>query len=214
MGQGNMIKHQKFIDPLPYGPTIIRMGQHVDAMAQGMAMEECWWLSHQTVITAGRSAKKEDLLTHEHEVIETGRGGQYTIHNPGQRIIYPLIRTERFQDDVRAYLRALEQWIIDALNNLGVHGRTIEGRTGVWVGKNGSEEKIAALGIRVSRRIFLHGLSINVDNNLGDYEHIVPCGIDDRGVTSLKKLGIPADMNKLDQALMACLPDEFLRQIR
>lgn len=208
--RGKMIKHEKYDQPLPYAPTMKKMEKHVVEMAQGAAGEECWWLSHQQVITAGRSSKPEDLLNRRNmEVIETGRGGQYTIHNPGQRIIYPLIKTARFDDDVRAYLRALETWIIDALAHLDIEARTIDGRTGVWVGKDGFEEKIAALGIRVSRRIFLHGLAINVDNDLTDYKEIVPCGINDRGVTSIQKLGSLADMRALDDALMACLPKEF-----
>lgn len=206
----SMMKHKFFTTPQPFGPCLDAMRAHVAGCAKEQQDEEIWWLEHQPVITAGTSAKVEDLLDQgELPVFDAGRGGQYTVHNLGQRVIYPIVKTVRFKDDVRLYLRHLEEWILAALKDVGISGKVIPGRTGVWVGHHQSEKKIAALGIRVSKRIFHHGMAINICNDLSDFQRIVPCGIEDRGVTSLHEQGVMISMKAFDDILMRHLPTAF-----
>jgi lipoyl(octanoyl) transferase len=173
------------------------------AIAAGEARELVWLLEHPPLYTAGTSARAEDLIdASRFPVYETGRGGQFTYHGPGQRIVYLMLDLKRRRPDVRAYVRSLEAWLIDALADLGVTAERREGRVGLWVAHaDGREDKIAAIGVRLSRWVSTHGISLNVAPDLSHYAGIVPCGISEHGVTSLKALGIDASMADVDAAL-------------
>lgn len=195
-----------------YQDALAIMEERADRIAAGDAGELVWLIEHPALYTAGTSAKAEHLVDAARlPVHKTGRGGELTYHGPGQRVAYLMLDVRsRFGGDVRGFVKGLEAWVIDALGSLGVTGRTIEGRVGVWVDEAGGDEaKIAALGIRIRRGISLHGISLNVEPDLADYAGIVPCGISDRGVTSLQKLGINARMKDVDKALRAAFERRF-----
>jgi lipoyl(octanoyl) transferase len=165
-----------------------------------------WLLEHPPLYTAGTSARSADLTDPDRlPVFESGRGGQYTYHGPGQRVAYTMLDVQRrYGSDVRAFVADLERWIIGSLTLLGIEGEIRPGRVGVWVAGHpaaASESKIAAIGIRVRRGVSFHGLSLNVAPDLTHYEGIVPCGIADHGVTSLADLGRPATMKAVDMSL-------------
>src|SRR5690606_18010686 len=163
--------------------------------------------------TAGTSARPDDLVEPgRFPVFETGRGGQFTYHGPGQRVVYPILNLGRRGRDLRAYVCALEGWVIDTLADFGVKGERRSGRVGVWVVReDGREEKIAAIGVRVRRWVTLHGLALNVAPDLSHYGGIVPCGLPEFGVTSLAALGKNVTMQQVDEALLRHMP-EFLRR--
>ncbi len=190
-----------------YPATVARMRAQAEALAAGQAGEEVWLLEHPPLYTAGTSAKPDDLLNPLRlPVFASERGGQYTYHGPGQRVVYLMLDLKARGRDVRAFVAALEQWIIEALGDLGVPAFRVEDRVGVWVhrrvpGGGLEEAKIAAIGVRVSRWVTRHGVAINVCPDLSHYAGIVPCGIREHGVTSLAGLGSAAGMADLDAAL-------------
>ena len=202
-----------------YERAVAEMEARADAIAQGEARERVWLLEHPPLYTGGSSAKAEDLLDARFPVYKTGRGGQYTYHGPGQRVAYVMLDLKRRRPDLRAYVGALEGWLIDALAAFGVRGETREDRVGVWVarpdkppGADGSaEDKIAAIGVRVRRWATFHGVALNVAPNLSHFDGIVPCGIGqpEYGVTSLRDLGLPATMEDADAALLAAFQRRF-----
>ncbi|MCF3972778.1 lipoyl(octanoyl) transferase LipB [Paracoccus sp. EGI L200073] len=186
------------------------MEARVAAIRHGTAGELIWLVEHPPLYTAGTSAKDGDLLRARFPVHMTGRGGQYTYHGPGQRVVYVMLDLNRRGRDVRAFVGRLEAWVIDALAGFGVTGQIRPGRVGVWVTRpdkpplpDGSprEDKIAAIGVKLRGWISFHGLSINVEPELSHYDGIVPCGISGHGVTSLVDLGLPVGMADLDLAL-------------
>ncbi len=190
-----------------YERTLAAMRKTVAAIRAGEAPEQVWFLEHPPLYTAGTSARKEDLLDPgRFPVYRTGRGGQYTYHGPGQRVAYVMLDLNRRGRDVRLFIAGLEQWIIDTLAHLGVHGERREDRVGVWVrreaGDDACEEKIAAIGVRVSHWVSWHGVALNVAPDLSHFKGIVPCGIRDHGVTSLKALGLDVSMAAVDAALI------------
>lgn len=190
--------------PADYAETLDAMQAHVAAMAEGAAAEEVWLLEHPPLYTAGTSAKDSDLLEARFPVHATGRGGQYTYHGPGQRVAYAMLdlRKRYGTPDVRRYVCELERVLIETLAEFGVKGERREGRVGIWVvNPDGSEDKIAALGIRIRRWISFHGVALNVDPDLSHFDGIVPCGIKAHGVTSLAKLEVEATMDEIDAAL-------------
>jgi lipoyl(octanoyl) transferase len=188
-----------------YPDALSFMGARAAAIRAGAAPETLWFLEHPPLYTAGTSAKKHDLLRADFPVYEAGRGGQYTYHGPGQRVAYVMLdllkRKSGEGPDLKAYICALEDWIIRALGDLGVRGERRAGRIGIWVDRGGAEKKIAAVGVRVRRWVTLHGISINLNPDLSHFSGIVPCGISEHGVTSLADLGIKASMADLDTAL-------------
>lgn len=189
---------------LDYATAVADMEARATAIAAGQARERLWLVEHAPLYTAGTSAVASDLIIPRFPVHETGRGGQYTYHGPGQRIVYLNIDLGRRGRDVRRFVQALEGWIIAALGDLGVPAWTAAGRIGVWThDAAGREAKIGALGVRVRKWVTLHGLAINVAPDLSHYDGIIPCGISDFGVTSLAALGRGADMAALDAALAA-----------
>ncbi|MEQ1714151.1 MAG: lipoyl(octanoyl) transferase LipB [Hyphomicrobium sp.] len=190
--------------PVAYPDAVALMEARAAAIARGEAGELVWLLEHPPLYTAGPGARREDLLEPDRfEVHETRRGGQLTYHGPGQRVAYVLLDVGCRGRDVRAFVSALESWVIATLAGFGVEGETRAGRVGVWVSRPelGREDKIAAIGVRLTRWVSLHGISINVAPDLGHYAGIVPCGIAEHGVTSLADLGIPANMEAVDKAL-------------
>lgn len=180
------------------------MEERVAGLLAGTAGELVWLLEHPPLYSGGTSAKADDLLASPFPVYETGRGGQYTYHGPGQRVGYVMLNLkQRGEQDVRRYVQKLEAWIIATLAEFGIAGELREGRIGVWVVEpSGREAKIAALGIRVKQWVTFHGIALNVAPDLSHYSGIVPCGIREHGVTSLKALGVDADMAEVDAALM------------
>lgn len=196
----------------PYAETLAAMEARADAIARGEAPEAIWLLEHPPLYTAGTSARAEDLVQPDRfPVYPVGRGGQYTYHGPGQRVVYVMLNVAERGRDVRCFVRALENWVIAALGEFNVRGEIRPGRVGVWVPRpdkapapDGTmrEDKIAALGIKLRRWVSFHGISINVEPDLSHFTGIVPCGIRDHGVTSLVDLGLPVTMDDLDAALM------------
>ena len=190
-----------------YPEAVAAMKTRAAAIAAGEADELVWLLEHPPLYTAGVSAKPGDLLDPERlPVFQTGRGGQYTYHGPGQRVVYVMLDLGQRGRDVRAFVRGLERWIIAALASFNVQGEARPGRVGVWVerrqqGAEPRDDKIAAIGVRVSHWVSFHGISLNVDPDLGHYAGIVPCGIAEHGLTSLQDLGCTASMDEVDAAL-------------
>jgi lipoyl(octanoyl) transferase len=198
-------------DELVDYPRALRlMERRVEAMRAGRAAELAWLLEHPPLYTAGTSARSDDLLSHRFPVYEAGRGGHYTYHGPGQRVVYLMLDLKRRKPDVRAYVRALEEWIIRALERFNVRGERRTGRIGIWVERpGGGEAKIAAIGVRVRRWVTYHGIAINLDPDLEHFAGIVPCGIKDAGVTSLADLGCTATMADLNLALRSTFDEVF-----
>jgi lipoyl(octanoyl) transferase len=194
------------------------MAERVAAIVTGTAPELAWLLVHPPLYTAGTSAKPEDLVAPARlPVYRTGRGGQYTYHGPGQRVAYVMLDVKRRFGDVRAYVAALEGWVIDTLALLGVRGERRPGRIGVWVSRGaengaagaGPPEKVAAIGVRLSRWVSSHGIALNVAPDLAHFDGIVPCGIRDAGVTSLAALGRNSSLDEVDRALRASFERRF-----
>ena len=196
---------------IDYEPALNFMENRVAQIRDGEAHELVWLLAHPPLYTAGTSAKPTDLLDPGgFPVYETGRGGQYTYHGPGQRIAYVMLDLRSRRRDVRAFVRNLEQWIIVALKRFNVTGERRAGRIGIWIDRGrGKEAKIAAVGVRVRHWITYHGISLNVDPNLEHYRGIVPCGISEHGVTSLGDLGITATIADVDVALKDAFESVF-----
>lgn len=197
----------------PYAETLAAMEARVAAIHAGTAPEAIWLLEHPPLYTAGTSAKPADLVDPDRfPVFPVGRGGQYTYHGPGQRVVYAMLDVSRREKDVRCFVRHLENWVIAALGEFNVKGEIRPGRVGVWVTRpdkapnpDGSmrEDKIAAIGVKLRKWVSFHGISINVEPDLSHFSGIVPCGIRDHGVTSLVDLGLPVTMADLDAALRA-----------
>jgi lipoyl(octanoyl) transferase len=195
------------------------METRVAAIAAGVAPEQVWLLEHPPLYTAGTSARAVDLLAPDRfPVFRSGRGGEFTYHGPGQRVVYLMLDLNRRGPDLRRYVASLEAWIIATLAHFNVVGERRQDRIGVWVRRQEkparpdgrpTEDKIAAIGIRVRRWITFHGISLNVDPDLEHYSGIVPCGVSGYGVTSLADLGIPASLLELDAALKAEFPRVF-----
>ncbi|MEH6690903.1 MULTISPECIES: lipoyl(octanoyl) transferase LipB [Pseudorhizobium] len=196
---------------VPYEAAVAAMEAEVAAIADGRADELVWLLEHPPLYTAGTSADAGDLIEPDRfPVFATGRGGEYTYHGPGQRVAYVMLDLKRRRQDVRAYVAALEELIIQTLASMNVRGERREDRVGVWVRRpdkpalpdgTPAEDKIAALGIRLRRWVSFHGLSLNVDPDLTHFSGIVPCGISAYGVTSLVDLGLPVMMSDVDMRL-------------
>ena len=196
--------------PVPYPDALAFMEERVAAIRAGSARECIWLLEHAPLFTAGTSADPAELFNPEgFPVFEAGRGGRYTYHGPGQRVGYVMLDLEKRGKDIRCFVHALEGWMIDALAGLGVPAHRAPGRIGIWVGEGADEAKIGALGVRVKRWVTLHGFALNVAPDLSHYRGIVPCGINDHGITSLAALGITATMPEVDAALKAAFAEVF-----
>jgi lipoyl(octanoyl) transferase len=203
---------------VPYQAALDAMNARAAAIRDSGAPQLIWLLEHPPLYTAGTSARREDLLSPDlFPVHETGRGGQFTYHGPGQRIAYVMLDMRQHGGDVRGLVANIERWVIGALAAFNVTGERREGRVGIWVRRpqkgEGKEDKIAAIGLRVSRWVTTHGLSLNVEPDLAHYNGIVPCGITEHGVTSLADLGLPVSMMDADIALKTSFETIFGRVI-
>ena len=186
----------------PYEETVTAMAAHAAAIRNGGAGEEVWLLEHHSVLTGGTSSRPEDLMNPGGiPVHRTGRGGQWTWHGPGQRVAYVMLDLQRRQPDVRAYVHALEGWITDVLASFGIDGQRRDGHPGIWVDGDGRMDKVAAIGVRISRWVTWHGIAVNLNPSMDGFGAIIPCGVLDGGVTSLRRLGLDIDMATLDAAL-------------
>lgn len=195
----------------PYADALAEMEARAAAVREGEAAELVWLLEHPPLFTAGTSADPAELFNPMgFPVFDAGRGGRYTYHGPGQRVVYLVLDLERRGKDIRNFVHALEGWMIAALGDLGVEARREPGRIGIWTGEGAYEAKIGAIGVRVRRWVTMHGLSINVAPDLSHFGGIVPCGIAEYGVTSLAALGREPAMNRIDFALERNFPS-FLK---
>lgn len=198
---------------VPYREALDEMASRNAAIAAGEAEELVWLLEHPPVYTAGTSAAAGELLDPRFEVVEAGRGGRYTYHGPGQRVGYVLVDLRKRARDARGFVHAMEGWVIATLGTFGVESWRVPGRVGIWTRDiDGSEAKIGAIGVRIRKWVTMHGFSVNLDPDLSHFGGIVPCGIGDAGVTSLKRLGITLASDEWDRALLAGA-GQFLAQL-
>jgi lipoyl(octanoyl) transferase len=216
MFENLVIWHDSLALEVPYQTAISEMEAQVAAIHDGSAPERVWLLQHPPLYTAGTSANPADLLTPDRfPVIATGRGGQYTYHGPGQAVGYVMMDLTQRGSDVRRYVHDLEEWLIRSLSLLGVQGERREGRVGIWVRRDEPEpreDKIAAIGVRVRRWVSYHGVSLNVAPDLEHFSGIVPCGIEEHGVTSLANLGIDATLEDAGAAMREAFESVFGRK--
>ena len=214
-----MVQWEITEEKVEYEIALAKMDNHVEKMIQGQAGEKIWLLEHPPLYTAGTSADRQDLVEpNRFPVFETKRGGQYTYHGPGQRVVYVMLDLNKRGKDVKKFVKNLESWITLTLSEFNVTGQSRDGRVGIWVERpdkplknNGAleEDKIAAIGVRLRKWITLHGLSINLDPDLSHFQGIVPCGIREHGVTSLVDLGLLVSMHDLDNALKKSFSEVF-----
>ena len=206
--------------PSPYESAVQQMEAHARAVIAGTAQEAVFMTSHEAVYTAGTSAKHEELLAPSSmPVVQTGRGGQWTWHGPGQLVLWPVLDLNQRQRDVRAYIFALEGWMIDVLGCFGVTGERRDGLPGIWVrrgddGRPDRLDKIVAVGVRISKWVTMHGVALNHEPDLTQYDGIIPCGVDSTatdggGVTSLADLGLMISPEELEMAVKDCFPNWF-----
>jgi lipoyl(octanoyl) transferase len=188
--------------PVPYQEALRFMEERAAAIRAGTASECIWLLEHPPLFTAGTSADPAELMNPlGFPVFEAGRGGRYTYHGPGQRVVYVMLDLEKRSKDIRCFVHALEGWMIESLAELGITAHRADGRIGIWVGEGRHEKKIGALGVRVKRWVTLHGFALNVAPDLAHFGGIVPCGIAEYGVTSIAELGKQIPMAGVDAAL-------------
>ena len=210
------MKTEKFIN---YPDALEQMEQIVSGLISGNDLEHIWLLEHPELYTAGTSANLSDLIDPDlFPVYSSQRGGQYTYHGPGQRIAYIMLDLNKRGKDVRKYVHSLEEWIIQTLAEFDIKGERRKDRVGVWVVRDDKppsssgqflEDKIAAVGVRLRKWISFHGIAINVNPNLNHYKGIVPCGIQQHGVTSLADLGLKVTIEDLDKALIKTFDNVF-----
>lgn len=185
--------------PIDYDFAISEMQRRVTNIKSNTNKELVWLLEHESIFTAGTSARDEDLINSQVKTRHTGRGGQWTWHGPGQRVAYVMLNLKKRLPDIKAYVNALEEWIILTLEDFNIVGVRLENKPGVWVAnKNKSYDKVAALGVRISSWVSWHGISININPNLEEFKNIIPCGINDGGVTSLYNLNKKITFEEFD----------------
>ena len=204
------VRHSSCID---YEDALMWMRHRVQEIDQGEASECLWLLEHPSIYTGGRGAKTSDLLqTHDIPVVHTDRGGQYTYHGPGQRIGYVMLNIRKRQSDIRHFVWGLEEWMILTLKACHIVGERRPGRIGIWIVNpiTHQEQKIASIGVRVSKGITSHGIALNVNPNLDHFRGIIPCGLQGYGVTSLEQLGCIKSMDEIDQILTYYFKNVFL----
>jgi len=195
-----------------YPDAVAQMESRVESIRDGSGREGVWLLEHPPLYTAGTSAKAQDLIEARFPVFPSGRGGQFTYHGPGQRVAYVMLDLRQRRPDVRRFVQNLEEWLILALSQFGIKGERRPDRIGIWVAHgDGTEDKIAAIGVRLRHWISFHGVALNVDPDLSHFGGIIACGVREArfGVTSLAALGIPASMRAVDQALKSAFEEIF-----
>jgi lipoyl(octanoyl) transferase len=193
-------------DPVLYAESLAAMEARAIAVGAGEARELVWLLEHPPVYTGGTSADPAELIDRRFPVFETGRGGRYTYHGPGQRVGYLVLDLNQRGRDVRCFVHSLEEWLIATLGDFGIEARAEPGRVGIWTGQDADEAKIGAIGVRVKKWVTLHGFALNLDPDLTHFGGIVPCGLPDFAVTSASAVGKPISPPEFDAALAARLP--------
>ena len=201
-------------DLVPYSVALAEMKAQVERIASQTGTEKAWLLEHPPLYTSGTSASPDDLLTPKRfEVFKAGRGGQFTYHGPGQRVAYVMLDLRQRGRDIRLFVQNLESWVIETLGAFNIEAYRRQGRVGVWVKRADKgpsrEDKIAAIGVRVSKWVSFHGISLNISPDLSHYEGIVPCGISDQGVTSFEDLGHIVSMSEVDMVLRQTFEAHF-----
>jgi lipoyl(octanoyl) transferase len=210
-----IIKYLKSKNQVAYKDALTFMDKYVQKLLDGQeTVGALWFLEHPAIYTGGTGSNDNDLLNKDTlPVYKTNRGGKYTYHGPGQRVVYTMIDINKFHDnkpDLKKFVRQLEQWLIEALKLLGIEAYAAKGRVGVWVkSDDGKEEKIAAIGIRVKKWVSFHGISLNISPDIEHFKGIVPCGISEHGVTSLQLLGKLKAIEEVDNALLASFEKVF-----
>ena len=199
------IEWRRSAEQVPYREALAAQEARNEALAAGEDVRELvWMLEHPPVYTAGTSADVAELVDPRFDVVETGRGGRYTYHGPGQRVTYVLLDLKRRSKDVRHFVHALEGWVIATLADFGVEAFAVPERVGIWTHEaDGSEAKIGAIGVRVRRWVTMHGFAVNLSPDLSHFGGIVPCGIAEYGVTSMQRLGKSVAPEEWDEALLA-----------
>ena len=202
------IEVKNSVKPVDYAKSMKLLEKRVDDVFLGKKRELLWILEHKTVYTAGTSAKASDLLDKNLPIIKTKRGGKITLHSPGQKVIYFVLNLNKRKKDIRMLVRMIESCIIKVLKNYDISSYADEKNIGIWVDDKKKSKKIAAIGIRVKKWIAYHGFSININNDLSKYSGIIPCGIKDKGVTSIKDLGIE-NINKIEKIIIKNFLNSF-----
>ncbi len=200
-------------EKIAYKAAVSKMEERVAAIRENIADEAVWCLEHPALYTAGTSANDDDLLDARFPVHQTGRGGEYTYHGPGQRVAYIMLDLKKRQNkpDIKRYVWQLEELVIQSLATFDVTGERRDGRVGIWVVMpDGSESKIAAIGVRIRRWVSYHGIAVNINPDLSHFGGIVPCGIAEHGVTSLKDLGVDVSMDKFDEVMRGKFESVFV----
>ena len=198
----NIVEFKISKSPVDYDTSIELMNSHINKMKKKQAKEMLWFLEHNSIFTAGTSAKEIDQNIKNKKLIRyVGRGGQWTWHGPGQRVVYIMLDLKKREKDIKKYINNLEQWIISTLRFFNIDAIIQEDNPGVWIKKNNNFYKIASIGVRISHWITWHGISVNVNPNLKSFEEIVPCGVQNGFVTSMKKEGKNVTLNKFDKKL-------------
>ena len=192
-------------NPIDYETAVSEMEGRVEGIRAGTADEAVWLLEHPPLYTAGTSAKSQDLINPQFPVYQSGRGGQYTYHGPGQRVAYVMLDLKKRQSepDIKKYVWQLEEWVIQTLAECGIEGERREGRVGIWVRQGQTENKIAAVGVRVRHWVTYHGISINVNPDLSHFSGIIPCGIKEFGVTRIADSNPDVTLHDVDKVLMS-----------
>jgi len=187
---------------IPYKLAIKTMDKHIEDIHLQKSSELIWLLEHPSIYTCGTSSKKEQILNYTKiPIVNSGRGGQVTYHGPGQRIIYIMLNLNNREKDIRKYVKILENWMVTSLEYIGLNAYTCSDRIGIWINGPKGESKIGAIGIRVSHWITYHGISINIDPELKHYNNIIPCGLKNYSVTSLKELGLNYSKEEFDKII-------------
>ena len=206
----NLIKWKTSSNLIKYNVAIENMGKYINDIKNNKSPEIIWLLEHPSIYTCGRSAKSDDLLdTHNTPVINSGRGGQVTYHGPGQRIIYIMLNLQNREKDVKKYIHTLENWMIMSLKQINIKAHTAADRIGLWVEGPKGESKIGAIGVRISKWITSHGISINIDPDLSFYNGIIPCGLNNYPVTSFRELGCNTKITEFDEIIKKTIKDFF-----
>ncbi len=202
-----MIIWEKIVSPIDYNEMLEMMEARVHDVISGTSPDTIFLLEHKDVYTAGTNAKETELLDQRFPVIHTGRGGKFTYHGPGQRVIYPIINLGNREKDLRGYIKTLEHWIISALAEISIAAYIVPGRIGIWVtGPKGEISKVGAIGVRVKKWVTYHGIAVNLSTDLTKFGGIIPCGIDDASVTSLEELGVNLTLEEFDELLKKHCP--------
>ena len=197
----NVIEFFNSSELVDYKKSIQLMERRVENIKKKNQSELLWFLEHPSIYTAGTSSKDKDLLNDNlFPVIKTNRGGQFTYHGPGQRIAYLMLNVRDREYNVKSFIKLLEQWIINSLNDMGIKSFLIKGKVGIWVG---NEEKIASLGLRIRKGISFHGVSLNINPNLDHFSGIIPCGNENSSVTSIEKVGLDINKKEIDNILIS-----------